>query len=215
MKRKYNNQLNTMSEKNSTLTLKRGILNTVNSDVELKQRHLYASSNKVQEVIVTIEENNEKLYRQYRALMQRNNELLDLVEQLQKELEDVKKENKLIKAGGEELALLPINSKLEVIKEEGNVEFIMIFNRVSGLITRKKKQRPSIEAQAKMLKFMYDAQTGLTPDELFKANGLSKVTGYRYAKFFKLKGFVEYCGSKKQGWYEMTKLGRLFVEGKV
>ncbi len=204
----------------SIVKLERSVLKQENRSLRLKSKPLHEEMTMQQEVVITIEENNERLYRQMRTLMQRNSELLDVIEVMQNEIDKLKNENKLLQAPKNEETYLGngkfMRNGVVVLKPEGNTDFHYVQTRVSGLSNKRKKQQPTIHAQTKMLLELYHhTEAAISPDSLFKKAELTKVTGYRYAKLFKMKGFLRFMGSHHNGMYEMTKLGRLFVEGRV
>lgn len=204
----------------SLVKMEMGTLRQESRTLKLKNKPLREEMIAQQEVFITIEDNNQRLYRQMRTLMQRNNELLDVLADMQLELDKLKSENKLLLAPKNEETDLGngrfMRNGVIVETGEGNTDFGFVKMRVSGLSAKRKQQRPTVEAQTKMLLAIYNHKgKGIAPDTLFDVAGLTKVTGYRYAKLFKMKGFIEFIGSNKTGWYEMTKLGRLFVEGRV
>jgi hypothetical protein len=203
----------------SIVKLERSVLKPENRAVKMKMRQQEEEITAHQEIIITIEDNNERLYRQMRMLMQRNNELLDVISEMQTEIDKLKNEKLLLVSKNDEKDLgngKYMRNGVMVVKDEGNTDFNFVQMRVSRLSDKRKQQRPTLEAQTKMLLELYNhTGEGMTTDELFAKSELTRVTGYRYARFFKQRGFLQFIGSHQNGRYELTKQGRLFVEGRL
>ena len=112
---------------NSLLKVEKSLLKTESRTVKLRTKPLHEEITLQQEIIITVEENNERLYRQMRALMQRNNELLDIISDMQQETDKLREENKLLQTPKDAETDLGngrvMKNGVIIEREEGNTSF--------------------------------------------------------------------------------------------
>ena len=159
----------------------------------------------VGETLAVLQIKNNELMRLYLEQIERNNEMLSLIEKQQRVI------NILV-------SKVELKSKTDLAKQNTNgnsqpMFFDQLLNAVIKLYGEKRLSMPTMVAQTKFILSVYNLTTGCTPEELFEKNGLNKTTGVRYAQFFQQNNLMELLIHNNIPHYRITDDGKNFVEG--
>lgn len=155
----------------------------------------------------------DKLWDMYQKQLKRTHEMMVLCDALQRENEELKRNQKLIEA----------NEKQEKPKEEKEKKLEAIgYDKLKDLTKYLKlifysdiSRTAHANALVHILYTLYQLKGQATPDQLFASADVTDVSGFRYTSFLKMTRMINFNPTNKKGFYVMTEVGKLFVQGKI
>ena len=155
----------------------------------------------------------DRIWEMYQKQLQRTHDMMMLCDGLQREIEELKRNQKMIvEKVAEEAPKEEKERKLEAIGYEK-------LKTLSALLKKFFNSEMSRTAYANalvhMLHVLYQLKGEATPDQLFAAADLTEISGFRYIGFLKKVKMVTYSPTTKKGYYKLTEIGKLFIQGKL
>ncbi|MEO5571975.1 MAG: hypothetical protein ABIT08_09190 [Bacteroidia bacterium] len=155
----------------------------------------------------------DKLWDMYQKQLKRTHEMMVLCDALQKENEELKRNQKLIEE----------NVNVQKPKEEKEKKLEPIgYDRLKALSKYLKmifyseiSRTAHANALVHILYTLYQLKGQATPDQLFASADVTDVSGFRYTSFLKTVRMINFSPTNKKGFYVMTEVGKLFVQGKI
>lgn len=155
----------------------------------------------------------DKLWNMYQKQLKRTHEMMVLCDMLQKENEELKRNQKLIAENITEKK--PKEEKEKRLEPIGYDKLKELTRYLKVIFGSKMERTAYANALAHMLYTLYQLKGQATPDQLFASADLTEVSGYRYASFFKTAKMIRYSPTNKKGYYVLTETGKAFVQGKI
>lgn len=155
----------------------------------------------------------DKFLEVYEKQMERIHKLMLMNDALQRENEELKRNQKLIAQTGTEKKPKEEKEKmLDAISYDKLKQLSTNMREIFGYDLERVAYR---NALVHMLYTLYQLKGQATPEQLFASADLTEVSGYRYATFLKRARMIEYRPTNKKGYYVISEAGKMFVRGEL
>lgn len=155
----------------------------------------------------------ERFMKLYEKQMERIYGLMEANMTLQRENDELRNQHKLLteQTSGRKQKEEKEN-EIEPINYDKMVELSTNLRKIYGYDLERVAYR---NALVHMLFTLYQLKGKATAVQLFASADVTEVSGYRYASFLKKARLIEFSPTNKKGFYVMTEVGKLVVQGKI
>jgi predicted transcriptional regulator len=155
----------------------------------------------------------DKLWDMYQKQLKRTHEMMVLCDVLQKENEELKRNQKLVEVAPEEKT--PKEEKERKLQPIGYDKLKTLTQLLKHFFPGKMTRTAYANALVHMLYMLYQLKGQAAPEQLFAAADLTDISGFRYIGFLKKVRMVKYSPTTKKGYYLLTDTGKEFIQGKL